>query len=67
MILVTRLNQNQVYLNPDLIRYIESTPDTMITLTTGETIMVREKIENVVELFVQYQKNIRGTIQSIDG
>jgi len=42
MIQLTRLNRLPLVLNSDLIEYIEITPDTVITLTTGQKIMVGE-------------------------
>ena len=49
MIYVTRLNHSSVVLNSDLIEHIEATPDTVITLTTGQRITVRESAAEVVE------------------
>ncbi len=59
MIAVTRLNGQRFVLNAEQIRYIESTPDTMITLMNGDKIMVREALEDVVERAVAYQRQIR--------
>ena len=60
MIPVTRLNGKRFVLNAEHIRYVENTPDTMITLINGEKIMVREPLEQVVELAVQYCRRIRA-------
>jgi len=49
MIYVTRLNHSSVVLNSDLIEHIEATPDTVITLTTGQRITVRESAAELVE------------------
>jgi flagellar protein FlbD len=49
MIYVTRLNHTSVVLNCDLIQHIEATPDTVITLTTGQTITVLESAEDIIE------------------
>jgi len=49
MIEVTRLNGLPVVVNADLIKFVEATPDTLISLTTGEKIMVREPVELVTE------------------
>ncbi len=59
MIPVTRLNNKRFVVNAEQIRFIENTPDTMITLTNGEKIMVKETIEEVVELAIQYNRQIR--------
>ena len=49
MIYVTRLNHSSVVLNCDLIEHIEATPDTVITLTTGQKITVLETAEDIIE------------------
>jgi len=59
MIPVTRLNGKQFVLNAEQIRYIETTPDTIITLLNGEKIMVKESLQKVVELAVEYCRQIR--------
>ncbi len=58
MIRVSRLNGKEFVLNCDLIKYIESTPDTIITLTTGEKIMVRENVDDIVRATVKYRKRV---------
>jgi flagellar protein FlbD len=58
MIYVTRLNHTSVVLNADLIEYVESTPDTVISLTTGQKLMVRETAEEIVVRVVQYRRSI---------
>ena len=55
MIRVTRLNHTQVVLNSDLIEYIETTPDTVITLTTGQKLMVLEAADEVVSRVIRYR------------
>jgi flagellar protein FlbD len=48
MIALTRLGGTEVVINTDLIVTVEKTPDTVISLTTGDRIMVRESVEEVV-------------------
>ncbi len=55
MIKLTRLDGQAFILNADLIRYVEQRPDTYITLTSGERIVVGEGMERVVELAIDYQ------------
>ena len=57
MIQLTRLNRLPLVLNSDLIEYIEITPDTVITLTTGQKIMVGESAE-VVDRVVAFRRSI---------
>jgi flagellar protein FlbD len=56
MIKLTRLDGEQFVLNADLIRYVERRPDTFITLTSGERIVVGESMDEVVERAVRYQQ-----------
>jgi flagellar protein FlbD len=59
MIKLTRLDKRELCVNPDLIKTAEAIPDTIITLTTGERMYVRESVAEVVALFVGYQHAIR--------
>ena len=56
MIKLTRLDGQAFILNADLIRYVEERPDTYVTLTSGERIVVTEKMDDVVEKAVDYQQ-----------
>lgn len=58
MIEVTRLNQSILLINPDLIATVEATPDTVITLTTGEKYIVREAPQELVERFITFKRAI---------
>lgn len=60
MIALTRLNKRVVVVNAELIKMIEATPDTLITLINGDTMMVRESVDDVVSKAVDYARNIRG-------
>jgi flagellar protein FlbD len=57
MITVTRLNGVAVTLNAELIELIESTPDTLITLTTGNKLNVLEPVGTVVERILAYRRS----------
>ncbi len=63
MIKVTRLNGEEFYINPDLIQYIEKTPDTVITLTNDKKVVVREGIEEIIQRIVAFKRQIFGCIQ----
>jgi flagellar protein FlbD len=60
MVRLTRLNYAPLVLNSDLIEHIDSTPDTVITLTTGQILRVRESAEEVVERIVEFRRRIHG-------
>jgi len=56
MIRLTRLGGQPFVLNAELIRYVETCPDTYVSLTTGERIVVVETMEEVLERAVRYQQ-----------
>jgi flagellar protein FlbD len=49
MVHLTRLNNRPLIVNADLIKFIENAPDTVITLLTGEKLVVRESLEEVLQ------------------
>ena len=61
MIDVTRMNGKQFTLNSDLIETIEETPDTVLTLTTGKKIIVKESRQQIKSLVKSYKREIMET------
>ena len=64
MISVTRLNGERFVLNAELIRTVEESPDTIITLINGDHIVVREKMAEVVRLSIEYGRLMRRLLQT---
>ena len=60
MIIVTRLNDTRFYVNPHLIEFMEETPDTVITLTTGKKIVVKNKAADILEDIIAYRRKINA-------
>jgi flagellar protein FlbD len=58
MITLTRLNGERLTLNIDMIELMEETPDTIITLTTGKKILVRESVEQIKKEIIRFRKSI---------
>ncbi|MBX7167707.1 MAG: flagellar FlbD family protein [Pirellulales bacterium] len=56
MIKLTRLDGEAFVLNAELIRYVESRPDTFVTLTGGDRLIVRESMDEVVSRALEYQR-----------
>lgn len=56
MIELGKLNGDTIILNADLIEFIEATPDTMITLTTGRKVMVKDSVDEVVKKVIKYRR-----------
>ena len=62
MIDVTRVNGTILTINNDLIETVEETPDTVITLTTGKKIIVKESRQDVKNLVKLFKKEINRNL-----
>jgi flagellar protein FlbD len=58
MIQLTRLNNQPLVVNSDLIKFVEHAPDTVLTLVTGEKVVVRETSEEVLQKIVGFRRTI---------
>lgn len=58
MIELTKLNEMKITVNADLIEVVEETPDTIVTLTTGKKIIVKETRQEVANLVKSYKREI---------
>lgn len=56
MIKVTRLNGQQLAVNSDMIKFAETTPDTLLTLSTGDKLMVQESLDEIIERMLQFKR-----------
>jgi Uncharacterized protein, possibly involved in motility len=59
MIKLTKLNQEALYLNPMIIESIELTPDTVIVLTNGKTVVVSDTIDYIINEVVEFYGKFR--------
>ena len=66
MIKVTRLNDSLLVLNADLIEFVESSPDTIVSLTTGKKIMVKESIDDIIERVAAFKRMCGIRVQHTD-
>ena len=64
MIRLTRINHEPLILNSDLIEIIETTPDTVLTLTTSQKIVVLESPDDIVEQIVQFRRRIASGVHT---
>lgn len=58
MIHLTRINHSPLVLNSDLIEHIEANPDTVISLTTGQKIIVLETPAEIINRVIQFRRSI---------
>jgi flagellar protein FlbD len=67
MIVVSRLNNDSLAINADLIERVEAMPDTVITLIDGKKLLVREGVDEVIELILGYRAAVlRAAYGSLD-
>jgi flagellar protein FlbD len=59
MIALTRFNGDRFILNADKIKYVEETPDTMITLDSGDKLVVREQMADVIRQSIDHARRCR--------
>ena len=60
MIALRRLNNQPIMVNPDLIESLESTPDTVVTLTSGNKLIVRDTMDEIREKIIDFKRRIHG-------
>ena len=58
LIEVTKINGVKILVNPHLLEIVEETPDTVITLTTGRKIIVKESRQDIKNLVKLYRKDV---------
>jgi len=58
MIRLTRLNNQPLTVNSDLIKFVEQSPDTLITLVSGEKIVVRESADDVLARIIKFRRSV---------
>ncbi|MCL6588485.1 MAG: flagellar FlbD family protein [Firmicutes bacterium] len=58
MISVSRLNHEEIFINPHLIEMIEATPDTVITFTSGKKLVVEDPVPEIVKKIIDYRRRI---------
>lgn len=61
MIHLTRINHVPLVLNSDLIEHIETTPDTVISLTNGQKFVVLEPVEEVIRKVIEFRRSVHNT------
>lgn len=58
MIRVTRLDRQEILVNCDLVETIESRPDTTLRLTTGQSLVVRDTLDEVLERVLAWRADV---------
>lgn len=63
MIRVTKIGGKELVVNADLIRFVEATPDTIITLTGGDKFVVTESVDEIIRRCIEYGRACRAVTQ----
>lgn len=58
MIEVHMFDDSKIVLNSDLIEFIEATPDTVISLSTGKKVIVKEKVPEIIDRIVEFRRRL---------
>lgn len=66
MIILTRLDGHTIALNEDLLVFAERTPDTVLTMTSGHRLMVKESLDEVIERVAQFRQRT-GQVHLAEG
>jgi len=65
MIQLTRLNNKPLVVNSDLIKFVEQSPDTLITLVTGEKIVVLETPAQVLTRVAEFRRSVLQGLSAV--
>jgi flagellar protein FlbD len=64
MVVLTKINDDPIAVNCDLIEYVEETPDTIITMTNGDKVVVRESMTEIIQRIVRYRRLLTESVQA---
>jgi flagellar protein FlbD len=67
MIKLTRLNGAEIVVNADQIKYVESTPDTIVTLMNNEKVLVSDSVDDVIEKVVAFKRRSYPAVRNEQG
>ncbi|MDA0745094.1 MAG: flagellar FlbD family protein [bacterium] len=65
MIKITRLNNTVLTINADMIEFLETTPDTIITLTDGRKVVAKESVDELIERVVEYKRRLLSPLPEV--
>ena len=64
MILLTKINKAQVAINCDKIQFMEETPDTVITFDNGDKVVVKDRMNEIIEKIVEYRRRVWRMVET---
>jgi len=67
VIKVTRLDNRELVVNADLVEFVEATPETIISTTTGKKVVVRESVDEIIKRALEYRRRALPLIKTAAG
>ena len=64
MIKVTRLDNRELVVNAELIEFLETTPETILSMTTGKRVVVRESVDEVLRRIAEYRRRALPVVKA---
>ncbi|HEY3347241.1 MAG TPA: flagellar FlbD family protein [Nitrospirota bacterium] len=58
MLTLTKTDGSKIVINPDMIEFVEKTPDTVITMSTGEKLLVKEPPEYILQMIIVFRRKV---------
>ncbi|MDF2550445.1 MAG: flagellar protein FlbD [Chlamydiales bacterium] len=65
MIKVTKFSGEEIWINPEQLKTLEKGGDTIVTLTSGERLLVKERVEEIVSAFIAYKQKIHQRLPQV--
>lgn len=65
MIKLTRFDGSEVAVNAELVKFVEAAPDTIVTLTSDQKLLVLETVDEVIEKVIEYKRLAYGSLPEI--
>ncbi len=64
MIVLTKINKAPIAVNSDLIQYVEETPDTVITMTNNDKVVVQEGMTEIIQKVVHFRRLVNRLVEA---
>ena len=65
MIKLTRFDGSEVAVNAELVKFVEAAPDTIVTLTSDQKLLVLETVDEIIERVIDYKRIAYGSLPQV--
>ncbi len=67
MIKLTRFDGSEVAVNAELVKFVEAAPDTIVTLTSDQKLLVLETVDEIIDKIIEYKRLAYGSLPEVRG